>query len=54
MTFKGMTDVVTIGESMVLFQPMTEGELTYSPLFMKMKFHNYFENKSEENIENSV
>lgn len=28
-------DVVTIGESMVLFQPMTNGSLTYAPLFTK-------------------
>jgi 2-dehydro-3-deoxygluconokinase len=28
-------DVVTIGESMVLFQPMTSGSLTYAPLFTK-------------------
>ncbi|WP_227013532.1 sugar kinase [Paenibacillus psychroresistens] len=28
-------DVVTIGESMVLFQPMTGGSLTYVPLFTK-------------------
>jgi 2-dehydro-3-deoxygluconokinase len=28
-------DVVTIGESMVLFQPMTAGSLTYAPLFTK-------------------
>jgi 2-dehydro-3-deoxygluconokinase len=28
-------EVVTIGESMVLFQPMTGGSLTYAPLFTK-------------------
>lgn len=28
-------DVVTLGESMILFQPMTEGSLTYSHLFSK-------------------
>lgn len=28
-------DVVTIGESMVLFQPMTSGSLAYAPLFTK-------------------
>jgi 2-dehydro-3-deoxygluconokinase len=28
-------DVVTIGESMILFQPMTDGSLAYSPLFTK-------------------
>jgi 2-dehydro-3-deoxygluconokinase len=28
-------DVVTIGESMILFQPMTDGSLRYSPLFTK-------------------
>ncbi|WP_249218648.1 hypothetical protein [Anoxybacteroides rupiense] len=28
-------DVVTVGESMILFQPMTDGSLKYSPLFTK-------------------
>ncbi|MED5051681.1 PfkB family carbohydrate kinase [Anoxybacteroides rupiense] len=28
-------DVVTVGESMILFQPMTDGSLRYSPLFTK-------------------
>lgn len=28
-------DVVTIGESMVLFQPMPEGTITYAPLYAK-------------------
>ncbi|WP_035098796.1 sugar kinase [Anoxybacteroides tepidamans] len=28
-------DVVTIGESMILFQPMADGSLRYSPLFTK-------------------
>jgi 2-dehydro-3-deoxygluconokinase len=32
---RAKVDVVTIGESMVLFQSVTEGSLTYSPLFMK-------------------
>jgi 2-dehydro-3-deoxygluconokinase len=30
-----LTDVVTIGESMVLMQPMNEGSLVYAPLFTK-------------------
>lgn len=32
---KKAVDVVTIGESMVLFQPMPEGTITYAPLYAK-------------------
>lgn len=32
---QGSVDVVTIGESMVLLQPMSEGPLAYSPLFTR-------------------
>ncbi|MEB3101508.1 sugar kinase [Ferviditalea candida] len=35
MTGEKTIDVVTIGESMVLLQPMTEGPLKYSPLFTR-------------------
>ncbi|WP_096439649.1 sugar kinase [Alteribacter populi] len=33
MTVSSTIDVVTIGESMVLFQPMQEGQIKYAPLF---------------------
>ena len=32
---KGMVDVVTIGESMILFQSMTDSSIQYAPLFTK-------------------
>ncbi len=32
---KPVVDVVTVGESMVLFQPMSDGPLQYSPLFSR-------------------
>ncbi|WP_456276456.1 sugar kinase [Bacillus sp. AK128] len=35
MTQNDKLDVLTIGESMILFQSITEGSLTHSPLFMK-------------------
>jgi 2-dehydro-3-deoxygluconokinase len=35
MSIDRQVDVVTIGESMVLFQPMTGGSLAYAPLFTK-------------------
>ncbi len=35
MSTLGETDVVTLGESMVLLQPMSEGPLAYAPLFTR-------------------
>jgi 2-dehydro-3-deoxygluconokinase len=35
MSAQPQSEVITIGESMVLFQPMTSGSLTYAPLFTK-------------------
>ncbi len=32
---KEMADVVTIGESMILFQSMTDSSIQYAPLFTK-------------------
>ncbi|MBS4202689.1 sugar kinase [Bacillus sp. FJAT-49754] len=32
---RSMVDVVTIGESMILFQPMTDSSIQYAPLFTK-------------------